>query len=247
MPSIAEVLTADYFAQDCRRASWRCALEREFALPYMRLLRCKLLQEEEKGHIICPPPDTIYEALNRTALQAVKVVIVGQDPYYQRDRVGDLDDLAFRADGLAFSVATGKKDGSLPNIIKEIERSIGPVPKDHGCLIPWAEQGVLLLNAVLTVREGCPGSHKGWGWECFTTRIIQTINKEREHVVFMLWGEKAQRNAAAIDCCRHKLLMAGHPTATNPTLPFSGCGHFSRANAYLAKHGKAPICWQNIR
>lgn len=244
MPSIAEVLTADYFAQDCRRASWRCALEREFALPYMRLLRRKLLKEEEEGHIICPSPEQIYGALEKTALQDVKVVIVGQDPYHQPGR----------AHGLAFSVANCddadslKNVDSLKNIIKEIERSIGPVPQNHGCLIPWAEQGVLLLNAVLTVREGCPDSHKGWGWECFTTRIIQTINKEREHVVFMLWGEKAQKNAAAIDGCRHKLLMAGHPSRPKVgKRPFSGCGHFSRANIYLVKHGKTPICWQNIR
>ncbi len=237
MPSIAEVLTANYFVQDDRRASWRCALEREFALPYMRLLRRKLLREEKEGHNIYPSPENIYEALNRTALPDVKVVIVGQDPYHQPGR----------AHGLAFSVANRDYVDSLQNIIKEIKRSIGPVPQNHGCLIPWAKQGVLLLNAVLTVRKGCPKSHKDWGWECFTTRIIQTISKEREQVVFMLWGEKAQEKVPAIDWHRHKLLMADHPTAPNPTRPFSGCGHFSRANAYLIKHDKTPICWRNIR
>ena len=239
MPSIAEVLTANYFVQDDRRASWRCALEREFALPYMRLLRRKLLKEEREGHNIYPSPENIYEALNRTALPDVKVVIVGQDPYHQPGR----------AHGLAFSVANSDRPRSLQNIIKEIERrSIDPVPQNHGCLIPWAEQGVLLLNAVLTVRKGCPESHKGWGWECFTTRIIQTISKEREQVVFMLWGEKAQEKVPAIDWHRHKLLMAGHPSRpTRGKRPFSGCGHFSRANAYLIKHDKTPICWRNIR
>lgn len=234
MPSIAEVLTADYFAQDDNRASY--ALGQEFALPYMRLLRRKLSQEERDGHIIFPPPEQIYRALEETALQDVKVVIVGQDPYPQPGL----------AHGLAFSVVNNNPPESLKVIIKEINNSIGPVPENRGCLIPWAEQGVLLLNAVLTVRKGYRKSHKDLGWQCFTTRIIQTINKELEHVVFMLWGEKARKKVPAIDWHRHKLLVADHPKATNKTRPFSGCGHFSLANAYLAEHDKIPICWQNI-
>lgn len=237
MPSIDEVLTAEYFTKDNKRASWRFALEQEFSLSYMRLLRRRLRKEKEMGHVIYPKTKKIYEALNRTALQDVKVVIVGQDPFPQPGR----------AHGLAFSVANGNRHGSLGNIIAEVERDIGSVPENYnGCLIPWAEQGVLLLNTVLTVRQGCPGKHKDWGWECFTTRIIQTINREREHIVFMLWGKEAQEKIPAIDWHRHKLLVANHPVAPNPTRPFPGCSHFSRANSYLAEHGQTQICWQNV-
>lgn len=240
MSSIDEVLTAEYFAQDETRASWRCALEREFDLPHMQKLKNKLVREAA-NNTIYPPCEQIFAALDKTALQDVKVVIVGQDPYHQPGR----------AHGLAFSVANGDRRGSLEKIIREVRRDIGPVPENHnGCLIPWAEQGVLLLNTVLTVRQGCPGKHKNWGWECFTTRIIQMISKEQEHVVFMLWGRKAQKKIPAIDWHRHKLLIANHPSPRSQKgkgkRPFFNCGHFSLANTYLAKHGKTQICWQNV-
>ena len=233
MPSIAKILTSDYFVQDERRASWRRALAQEFNLPYMRLLRRKLLQQENEGRCIYPPPTRIFEALEKTTLPNVQVVIIGQDPYPQPGR----------AHGLAFSSENGDRHGSIGKIIKEVERNVGSVGGNGSCLNYWAEQGVLLLNAVLTVRAGCVGSHKGWGWECFTTRIIQTINREREHIVFMLWGKEAQRKMPAIDWHRHKLLTADHPTAPKPTRPFSGCGHFSLANTYLTDHKKPAIRW----
>lgn len=239
MPSIADILNVDYVVQDDQMAPWRHALEPEFDLPYMRLLQRKLMKEERDGHDICPPADKIFEALRITALQDVKVVIVGQDPYHQ----------TCRAHGLSFSVANGKPTGSLENIINEVRNCIGNVQENRYCLTPWAEQGVLLLNAVLTVRKGRADSHKHWGWECLTTRIIQAISKEQEQVVFMLWGDKAQLKIPAIDWHRHKLLLAGHPSrqAQQAKRPFSGCRHFSRANNYLVKHRKEPICWQSIR
>ena len=231
--SIGDVLTSSYFVRDPRRATWRLALGQEFDLPYMRLLRRKLLREEREGHSIYPAHEQIYAALTTTALPDVKVVIVGQDPYPQSGR----------AHGLAFSVANGDTTRSLTNVIAEVRRNMGGTPRrDAGCLIPWAEQGVLLLNATLTVRAECAKSHVGWGWECFTTRIIQAISQCREHVVFMLWGEEAQRKAAAIDYRRHKLLIADHPR----TSTFCGCRHFSRANGYLSRHRLQPVDWLNM-
>ena len=231
---IADFLTADYFNQDPELASWRDALGGEFALPYFTALRNRLV-EEDVGQTIYPQPENIFQALRLTSLPDVKVVIVGQDPYYQ----------AGRAHGLAFSVANGESSDSLAKIIAEVKRDIGDRPGTNGdpltSLTSWAAEGVLLLNSVLTVREGCAKSHYRWGWERFTSRIIQTVNKKCDPVVFMLWGKKAQEKVPAIDWQRHKLLCARHPTQG-----LSDCKHFSQANLYLEEHDAAAVRWWSI-
>ena len=237
--SISEVLTAQHFASG-RRACWAPALRAEFDRAYMRDLRRYLIHEEAE-HAIFPQPERIFEALDETALHEVKVVIIGQDPYPQRGQ----------AHGLAFSVERGARPTSLAKIIAEVNRDMGKhLPRDHNrravprgnsCLTPWARQGVLLLNPVLTVREGCPGAHRNKGWECFTDRIIETVNEHREHVVFMLWGEEAKRKGAGIDCNCHKILTARHPR-----IGIRGSRHFSCANGYLESNGIDPIDWLDV-
>ena len=206
----------------------------------MRALRQHLVREEAE-HAIFPQPERIFEALDETALHEVKVVIIGQDPSPQRGQ----------AHGLAFSVERGERPTSLAKIIAEVNRDMDEylpqghsrraVPKGSSCLTPWAEQGVLLLNAVLTVREGCPGAHRNKGWECFTDRIIEIVNERREHVVFMLWGKEAKRMGTGIDCNRHKILTARHPW-----IGIHGCRHFSCANGYLESNGIDPIDWSEV-
>ena len=206
----------------------------------MRALRQDLIREEAE-HAIFPPPERIFEALDETTLDEVKVVIIGQDPYPERGQ----------AHGLAFSVERGGRPMSLAKIIAEVDRDMDEylprnldrraAPRSSSCLTPWARQGVLLLNPVLTVREGLPGAHRNIGWERFTDRIIETINERREHVVFMLWGEEAKRKGANIDCNRHKTLTARHPR-----IGIRGSRHFSRANRYLENNGIDPIDWLDV-
>lgn len=215
--------------------SWLGELQGEFEQPYMQQLRSFLQQEKAAGKTIFPPGPQVFNALNSTALDQVRVVIIGQDPYHGPGQ----------AHGLSFSVPPGvRTPPSLQNIFKEIHRDLGlPIPS-HGCLQSWAEQGVLLLNAVLTVEQAQAGSHAKRGWERFTSKVIELINAQREHCVFMLWGSYAQRKGEQIDRERHCVLTSVHPSPLSAHRGFIGNGHFSAANDYLVSHGRAPIDWR---
>lgn len=213
--------------------SWKEALRDEFGAPYFSSLK-EFLREETKHAVIFPPGPQIFAAFNHTPLTAVKVVILGQDPYHGRGQ----------ANGLCFSVNKGvKMPPSLINIFKELNNDLGiPVP-DSGDLTKWADQGVLLLNATLTVREGQPGSHQGKGWETFTDNVIKTVSDLRAGVVFLLWGKYAQEKKTLIDAGKHLVLEAPHPSPYSANRGFFGCGHFSAANRYLSENGLGPIDW----
>ena len=177
----------------------------------------------------------IFAAFDDTQINAVKVVILRQDPYHG----------AGQAHGLCFSVLPGVPvPPSLANIFKELNADLGIAPPDHGCLLPWARQGVLLLNAVLTVEEGRAGAHQGKGWEGFTDHAIETLAREREGLVFLLWGSYAQAKGKVIDTRRHRVLRAPHPSPLSAHRGFLGCGHFSATNQYLAQRGLSPIDWR---
>lgn len=214
---------------------WAQALGDEFEQPYMQQLREFLLQEKAAGKVVYPPGPLIFNALNSTPLNRVKVVIIGQDPYHGPDQ----------AHGLSFSVQPGvRTPPSLQNIYKEIQSDLGhPIPA-HGYLQSWADQGVLLLNAVLTVTQGQAGAHANRGWETFTSRIIDILNSQCEHLVFMLWGSYAQKKGRQIDRDRHLVLNSVHPSPLSAYRGFFGCGHFSAANAYLLEHGRDAIDWR---
>ena len=215
-------------------ASWKAHVGYWFERPEMKALSEFLRTEKANGKVIFPPGPQIFAALNATPFDKVKVVILGQDPYHGPNQ----------AHGLCFSVQPGvRPPPSLENIFKEIERDLGIPRPDHGCLTPWAHQGVLLLNAVLTVERGLAGSHQGKGWEGFTDACIDALNREREHLVFMLWGNYAQAKGKLIDRQRHLVLRAPHPSPLARG-GFEGCGHFSRANQYLKDHGESPIDWR---
>lgn len=215
-------------------SSWLGRLEGEFKLPYMTQLRDFLEQEKRAGKQIFPPDNEIFNAFSHAPLAAVKVVILGQDPYHG----------AGQAHGLCFSVAPGVAvPPSLKNIYKEINSDLGlPIP-NQGNLTSWADQGVLLLNSVLTVEGAMAASHQGHGWETFTDKVIELVCREREGVVFMLWGSYAQRKGAVIDEQRHCVLKAPHPSPLSAYRGFLGCGHFSAANRYLEGQGQAPVDW----
>lgn len=216
------------------KPDWLDALQGEFAQPYMQQLRDFLQAEKAAGKAIFPPGALIFNALNSTPLDKVRVVIIGQDPYHGPGQ----------AHGLSFSVPPGvRTPPSLQNIFKEINRDLGlPIPQ-HGCLQSWAEQGVLLLNAVLTVEQGQAGSHARRGWERFTSRVIELVNERCEHCVFLLWGSYAQRKGEQIDRTRHCVLTSVHPSPLSAHRGFIGNGHFSAANDYLVSNGLAPIDW----
>ncbi|WP_111640384.1 uracil-DNA glycosylase [Marinimicrobium alkaliphilum] len=215
--------------------SWLAHLAPEFERPHMQALRAFLRREKQAGKTLYPSSGQIFNAFNSTPLDQVKVVILGQDPYHGPGQ----------AHGLCFSVAPGvPAPPSLKNIFKEIERDLGhPVP-EHGCLQAWADQGVLLLNATLTVEHGRAGSHQRQGWEPFTDRVIQVLNETREGLVFMLWGSYAQKKGRLIDAQRHKVLSSPHPSPLSAHRGFIGNGHFSAANAYLSERGQRPIDWR---
>ncbi|MGN6313795.1 MAG: uracil-DNA glycosylase [Rhodanobacteraceae bacterium] len=214
--------------------SWKARVGDHFEQPEMLALREFLLEEKRAGKRIYPPGPRIFTALNSTPFDRVKVVILGQDPYHGPDQ----------AHGLCFSVLPGvPPPPSLVNIFTEIERDLGIPRPDHGCLIPWAQRGVLLLNAVLTVEESRPGSHQGKGWEGFTDRVIDVLNREREGLVFLLWGSYAQAKGRLIDRRRHHVLQAPHPSPLSAHRGFIGCGHFSAANAWLERQGQVPVDW----
>jgi uracil-DNA glycosylase len=216
---------------------WKEHLLEEFQKPYMLQLKDFLRGEIGRRKTIYPKGTEYFNAFNSTPLDKVKVVILGQDPYHGPDQ----------AHGLCFSVPHGvARPPSLINIFKEIQADLG-LPADvfrHGNLQGWAEQGVLLLNSVLTVEAGRAAAHQGQGWEEFTDRAISVLNEKREHVVFMLWGSYAQKKGAVIDAGRHLVLKAPHPSPLSAHRGFLGCRHFSKANAYLEENGVAPIDWR---
>jgi uracil-DNA glycosylase len=216
--------------------SWKSKLENEFDLEYMKVLRGFLQQEKvQQRKVVYPPGKEIFAALNTTPFSQVKVVILGQDPYHGPGQ----------AHGLCFSVRPGVPlPPSLQNIFKELAQDLGVTNGEHGCLTAWAEQGVLLLNSVLTVVQGKAGSHQGKGWEVFTDAVIQSINNERSGVVFMLWGSYAQKKGQIIDRKKHLVLQSPHPSPLSAHRGFFGNQHFSQANDYLIAQGLEPIDWQ---
>lgn len=214
--------------------SWKEALREEFDKPYFRQLAQTLREEKAAGYRIFPPGGQIFRAFDLCPLDKVKVVILGQDPYHGYGQ----------AMGLSFSVPDGvPAPPSLKNIFKEIEDELGVKMSGRPNLEPWARQGVLLLNAVLTVRAGEPTSHGGIGWQEFTDAVIRCISEKCEGVVFMLWGSYARSKAPLIDSSRHYVLQAPHPSPLARGA-FFGCGHFAHANAILRADGKEPIDWQ---
>jgi uracil-DNA glycosylase len=216
-------------------ASWKKALEKEFAQPYFAGIKQFLMQERQAGHVIFPPGKLIFNAFDTTPFDEVKVVILGQDPYHGPGQ----------AHGLSFSVPKGVDvPPSLRNIYKEIQTDLGhPVPS-HGNLESWAAQGVLLLNAILTVRAHQAASHHGAGWERFTDAAIQHLNRDRDGLVFMLWGGYAKKKGEMIDRGRHLVLTAPHPSPLSAHSGWFGSRHFSQANKYLESQGKGPIDWR---
>lgn len=214
--------------------SWKARVGEWFARDDMRALSDFLRDRKAAGARIFPPGPEIFAAFDATPFEDVRVVVLGQDPYHG----------AGQAHGLCFSVRPGVRvPPSLDNIYKEVQRDLGLARPDHGCLLPWARRGVLLLNAVLTVEEGRPGSHQGMGWEGFTDHVVDVLNREREGLVFMLWGSYAQAKGRVIDPRRHRVLRSTHPSPLSAHRGFLGCGHFSAANEYLARTGAAPVDW----
>jgi uracil-DNA glycosylase len=216
-------------------ASWQAVLKEEFEQDYMLRLRAFLQAEKQAGKQIYPPGPLIFNALNTTPLDRVRVVILGQDPYHNPGQ----------AHGLCFSVRPGvAPPPSLLNIYKELQRDTGFVPPVHGCLQSWAEQGVLLLNAVLTVEQFKAGSHQGKGWERFTDRVVSVLNERRDGLVFLLWGSYAQKKGQIISRQRHLVLESAHPSPLSAHRGFLGNGHFGKVNAWLVERGEPPIEWQ---
>ncbi|MCV6624371.1 MAG: uracil-DNA glycosylase [Cellvibrionaceae bacterium] len=215
-------------------SSWKELLAEEFEKPYMQQLGDFLRAEKAAGKTIYPPGPLMFNALNSTPFDKVKVVVLGQDPYHGPDQ----------AHGLSFSVPAGvRTPPSLLNIYKEIERDLAlPIP-NHGCLQSWADQGVLLLNATLSVQQANAGSHQKKGWEQFTDRIVALLNEQREGLVFLLWGSYAQKKGRIIDANRHCVLKSVHPSPLSAHRGFLGCGHFSATNQYLQQRGQSPINW----
>ncbi|MQP75396.1 uracil-DNA glycosylase [Stenotrophomonas sp. MYb238] len=219
--------------------SWKARVGDWLLRPEMRELSAFLRQRKAAGVRVFPPGPQIFAAFDATPFDQVKVVVLGQDPYHGFGQ----------AHGLCFSVMPGVPvPPSLLNIYKELEDDGNVVPPfrrpDHGCLLPWARRGVLLLNAVLTVEEGRAGAHQGKGWEGFTDHVVDVLNREREGLVFLLWGSYAQAKGKVIDTRRHRVLKAPHPSPLSAHRGFLGCRHFSQTNDYLARHGQAPIDWR---
>jgi uracil-DNA glycosylase len=215
--------------------SWQARVGDYLERPDMRALGDFLRAEKAAGKRIYPPGPQMFAALEATPFEEVKVVVLGQDPYHGPGQ----------AHGLSFSVPPGVDvPPSLLNIFKELERDLGIPRPDHGCLMPWAKQGVLLLNAVLSVEAGKAGAHQGKGWEGFTDHVVETLAREREGLVFLLWGSYAQAKGRVIDNRRHCVLRAPHPSPLSAHRGFFGCGHFSSANRWLQGRGQKPIDWR---
>ena len=213
--------------------SWLEVLKDEFEKPYFKDLKQFIVDDIKSGQIVYPPANQIFHSFDKCPFDKVKVVILGQDPYHG----------AGQAHGLCFSV---NKEVTIPpslkNIYKELHTDLGCSIPDHGNLESWTEQGVLLLNATLTVRQGQPTSHAGKGWETFTDRVIQELNDQREGIVFLLWGRYAQDKGAIIDTNKHYVLKSAHPSPFSAT-KFFGCRHFSKTNQILEFAGNEPIEW----
>lgn len=215
-----QMLPIDYFSQP----------EAEYAQHMLE----KVLVARNKGKIIYPQQDRIFHALIATPFSQARVVILGQDPYHGPGQ----------AEGLSFSVPRGIPiPPSLKNIFKELEKDLGIPVARHGHLESWARQGVLLLNTVLTVEEGSPASHAGYGWEKLTDGIIRKLSNERDYLIFLLWGKHAQQKASLIDASKHTIFTAPHPSPLSAYQGFFGCHHFSRVNELLRDHGEVPITW----
>jgi len=214
--------------------SWKSVLSGEFNKPYFMELKGFLLEEKKKFRVF-PPGSLIFNAFNHTPFGKVKVVFIGQDPYHGYGQ----------AHGLCFSVPNGiPKPPSLVNIFKELEDDLGISPPHHGNLEKWADQGVLLLNATLTVRENQAGSHQRRGWEAFTDEAIRQLSAQKDGVIFVLWGNFAIAKKNLIDGTRHPILMAAHPSPLSASRGFFGCRHFSKINGILRKQGKQEIDWR---
>ncbi|WP_308446483.1 uracil-DNA glycosylase [Chitinimonas sp. BJYL2] len=215
-------------------ASWSTLLGTELADPYWHALQQFVQTEEAQGKIIYPPRARRFAAFEALAPEQVRVVILGQDPYHGPQQ----------AHGLSFSVPPGVAiPPSLRNIFKEIARDLGISPPQHGCLNQWAEQGVLLLNSVLTVEDGKAGSHRNRGWERFTDAVISALSTQHEGIVFMLWGAYAEAKRSLIDTTRHLILTSPHPSPLSAHRGFIGNGHFSSCNRYLTERGQMSINW----
>ena len=214
---------------------WSLALKDEFNKPYYRDLY-RFVKEEYSTKVVYPPADDIFNALHLTPLKDVKVLILGQDPYHNEHQ----------AHGLSFSVLPDQKDipPSLQNIYKELQEDLGCYIPNNGYLKKWADQGVLMLNTVLTVRAHEPNSHQGRGWENFTDAIIQAVNQKDEPVVYMLWGNPAQSKIPMLTNPKHLILKAPHPSPLSAYRGFFGCKHFSKCNEFLSQNGLEPIDWQ---
>jgi uracil-DNA glycosylase len=216
-------------------ASWRKRLQVDFDAEYMLELRDFLREQKLLGKTVYPSKDEIFAALNATPFDAVKIVILGQDPYHSPGQ----------AHGLCFSVRQNVPvPPSLRNIYKELAADINFLPPKHGCLNEWAQQGVLLLNSVLTVEGSLAASHKDKGWEKFTDSIVSHLNDKAENIVFILWGNYAQKKGAMIDRARHLVLESPHPSPLSASRGFYGNHHFSKSNEYLRAHDVAAIDWQ---
>jgi uracil-DNA glycosylase len=216
--------------------SWLKVLEKEFDQDYMKSLKAFLKEEKENGYTIYPASSDIFNAFKHTPFDKVKVIILGQDPYHGPGQ----------AHGLSFSVQKGVKvPPSLKNIYKELSTDLQDfkIP-GHGNLTEWADRGVLLLNATLTVRAKEPGSHQGKGWEVFTDTVIAELSKRKHGLIFLLWGKYAQNKSILIDDSRHTILKAAHPSPFSAYQGFLGCRHFSKTNTKLLEEGQAPVNWQ---
>lgn len=216
--------------------AWLQVLQTELDAPYMRELSAFLKQEKAEGKLIYPPGSQIFRCMHLTPLESVRVVILGQDPYHGPGQ----------AEGLCFSVPAGVPwPPSLRNILMELKSDLGlHLPVDGGSLLPWARQGVLLLNSVMTVEAGQAASHQGRGWERFTDAVVRVLNQQPNPIVFMLWGRYAQNKGSMVDAVKHKVLRAAHPSPLSANRGgFFGCRHFSQCNQFLKEHGQPEIDW----
>lgn len=217
-----------------KQHNWGTLLAAEKEKPYFLDIMQFLKKARSEKKIIYPAPNNVFNALKLTPFNDLKVVIIGQDPYHNPQQ----------AHGLSFSVPEGiRPPPSLLNIFKELKADCGITPPQHGCLEKWATQGVLLLNAVLTVEENKPGSHANIGWQQFTDTVIQKINEHPDSIIFLLWGSYAQKKCDLIDTKKHIILTAPHPSPLSAHRGFLGCKHFSQTNALLKKSGRKPIDW----
>ena len=240
LPDLTQPLTRDMVSPlifFLKEPSWIEELKAQFREMYFHDMTRFIGKEMKENRIIFPSLDNVFHSLNMCPFEQVKVVILGQDPYHDDDQ----------AMGLSFSVPEGfKLPSSLLNIFKELETDIGLERGKNGDLTPWAKQGVLLLNAVLSVRAHQANSHQGKGWERFTDFIVRRISEKLENVVFLLWGKFAEKKASRVDIRKHLVLKAAHPSGLSASRGFFGCKHFSKTNEYLEQHGKSPVDWALI-